>query len=161
LSELALQDGAIAMAIQTQNGVKLNIRLKHVIVPEDLRFTAKRILESTERRPTGDTDVAGLGTANVLRGEGMTVSSDDRIGVAGVTDPRDDTVRAGTATNWFGFADPRVAPTIEVGYLRGTNRRPVIRSYVLTQGQWGIGWDVNMDIGAKALTFQACYRGNT
>jgi len=45
----------------------------------------------------------------------------------------------------------------QVGYLRGTGRVPAIRSFVLDKGQWGIGWDIKFDIGAKALDFRGMY----
>jgi hypothetical protein len=49
------------------------------------------------------------------------------------------------------------AKTIEVGYRRGTGRAPTIRSFVLDKGQWGLGWDINFDIGAKALDYRGMY----
>ena len=46
------------------------------------------------------------------------------------------------------------------GYVAGTGRRPVVRPFTLSNGQWGIGWDVKLDIGAKALHFRGLYQGN-
>ena len=44
-----------------------------------------------------------------------------------------------------------MAKTIEVAYRRGTGRAPQVRSFTLDKGKWGMGWDINMDIGAKAM----------
>ena len=79
--------------------------------------------------------------------------SDNRLGVAGVTDPSTGEAYAGLATNWFLVCSPNQGPTIEVGYLAGTNRRPQLRRFMLDRGQWGIGFDIDMDIGAKALDY--------
>ena len=35
-----------------------------------------------------------------------------------------------------------------------------MRSFVLDKGRWGIGWDVKMDVGAKALDFRALYKSD-
>ncbi len=64
-------------------------------------------------------------------------------------------VVAGAATKWYLSAGgPR---TIRVAYRRGTNRLPVLRSYSLDQGQWGMGWDINMDIGAAAMDYRGLH----
>jgi hypothetical protein len=45
-----------------------------------------------------------------------------------------------------------------VAYLRGRNRSPQLRSFTLDEGQWGIGWDVNMDVGAKEMAFAGLHK---
>ncbi len=156
----ALDAGAIAVAItaiakQRIQSRPLNIRSRYLIVPQDLRFTAEVLLKSAERIIAS----ASGGTYNPLQNLGIELRSDDRMGVAGVTDPATETAYAGKTTNWLLSAKPgeNGAKTIEVGYLRGTGRAPQIRSYVLSQGQWGIGWDINLDLGAKALDYRAFY----
>jgi hypothetical protein len=95
-------------------------------------------------------------TLNVLQSEGLTLVVDDRIGVSGVTDPTTNTARTGLDTNWFLSAGG--ARTVRVAYRRGTNRQPQLRSFMLDRGQWGMGWDINMDIGAKALDYRGMHK---
>lgn len=67
----------------------------------------------------------------------------------GVMDPQDDDLEiAGTPNNLYLFTGSDTRRSITVAFRRGTNRGPVVRNYMLTQGEWGIGWDVFMDMGA-------------
>ena len=93
---------------------------------------------------------------NIIQGEGLAIRVDNSIGVAGVTDPTNDTARAGSATNWFLASRPN--RTLIVAYLAGSGRGPQIRPYTLSQGQWGVGWDIKMDIGAKALGYRGLFK---
>ena len=87
----------------------------------------------------------------------ITPVSDSRI-ANGVTDPNTGTAYSGTTTQWWLVSNK--APTIEVAYLRGSGKAPQVRQYILDRGEWGIGWDVNMDVGAKALSWQGFYSAN-
>ncbi|UCG33292.1 MAG: hypothetical protein JSU68_01425 [Phycisphaerales bacterium] len=153
LAAATLQAGIAAMAKQTQDGVNLNLNPRWLIVPQDLRFTARILLKSAERIIAS----ASGGTLNPLLQEDIEIRMDNRIGAAGVTDPATGTAYTGGAAYWYLAASTTQAPTIIVGYLRGTGRTPVLRSFPLTQGQWGIGWDIKMDIGAKALDYRGLY----
>jgi len=154
LAAPTLQAGIVAMAKQTQSSVNLNLRAQYLLVPQDLRFTAQVLLKSAERVIASSSG----GTFNPLRDLNIDLRVDNRLGVAGVTDPITGTAQAGTATNWFLACSPSQGPTIEVGYLSGTGRRPELRQYVLDQGQWGIGWDIKLDLGAKALDYRGLYK---
>lgn len=158
LAAASLQTAIASMAKQRIGGRVLNIRPRFLICPQDLWATAKILLTSAERIIS----TSDGGTRNPLTDIGITLVFDDRVGLAGVTDPTTNppTARAGTAANWFLAARPgeEGAKTIEVGYLRGSGRAPSIRSFVLDRGQWGMGWDVKMDIGAKALDFRGLYK---
>ena len=93
---------------------------------------------------------------NVIAGENLSLRVDDRIGAAGVVDPTTNQARTGLDTNWFLSAGgPR---TVRVAYRRGTGRQPIMRSFVLDKGQWGLGWDINLDIGAKALDYRGLHK---
>lgn len=158
LSASTLQTAISAMSKQTETAPdgtvrNLNIKPAFLIVPQDLQFTAEIILRSAERIIASTSG----GTFNPLRGM-MEVRSDNRIGVAGVIDPATGTAYTGTATNYFLAGSPVQHPTIEVGYLSGTGRRPMVRPFTLTQGTWGVGWDIKLDIGAKALDYRALYK---
>jgi hypothetical protein len=127
----------------------LNIRGRYVLVPQDLWFKTDIIVTSAQRLIAADSG----GTKNPLASYGLTVVADDRLGLNGCWDPSAETVRAGSATNYFVAAKPgeEGAKTIEVGYLRGTGRVPQLRPFIRTEGEWGVGWDIAMYIGAKAL----------
>ena len=75
-------------------------------------------------------------------------------GAAGCTDPVTGTAYTGGAAYWYLAANQR---TVKVVYRRGTNRSPQLRSFQLDKGQWGIGWDINLDIGAKAIDYRGLH----
>lgn len=155
LAASAIQAAVTAISLQRKNNVPLNLMLKYLIVNPTLEFAADIALNSAYRQ------AATEGDRNPLNQRGIILRSDARLGVAGVTDPATGTAYTGSTTTWFSAIDPAQGPTIEVGYLRGTGRRPQLRSFVLDRGQWGVGFDIKHDIGSKALAYQGLYRGNT
>lgn len=156
LSADHLQAAISQMAKQRIRSRPLNIRPRYLIVPQDLRFAAEILLQSAQRIIAASSG----GTYNPLQGVGLEIRMDDRIGTAGVVDPLTGVHIAGSAANWFLSARPGEAgaKTIEVGYLRDSGRAPVVRSYMLSQGQWGIGWDIKHDIGVKPLDFRGMFK---
>ncbi len=156
LAASTLEACIAAMGKQRIAGRPLNIRPRYLLVPQELQFTAAVLLKSAQRIISASSG----GTYNPLLAENIDIRVDDRIGVAGVTDPATGTAHVGTATNYYLSARPgeNGAKTIEVGYLRGTGRAPQLRSFIRTEGAWGVGWDVNMDIGVKALDHRAMYK---
>lgn len=66
----------------------------------------------------------------------------------GVADPaQDDLAIAGTPNSIYAFAGGS-KKSIAVAFRRGTNKGPVTRQGMLSQGEWGMYWDVFMDVGA-------------
>jgi hypothetical protein len=159
LSAAALKAAVKAMGSQRQGDVVLNIKPRFLIVPMALSDTAKECLTSTALAKVGTANaVTEYMPINILAGENITLVIDDRVGTAGVYDPTTEKIRPGSDTNWFLSAGgPR---TIRVVYRRGTNRQPQLRSFTLDKGQWGIGWDIKHDIGAKAMDFPGMYKAN-
>jgi len=140
------------MRIQQENGRNLNIAARFLIVPTALEDDAEALV-SSPLLITGED--ATKGNRNPNANKGIVVVSDARLD-NGVTDPTDGsggTVHSGSATTWF-LASVASNHTIECAYRRGTGRAPQIRSFIQNQGRWGLGWDVNMDIGAKALDWR-------
>lgn len=154
LTASSLAAGIVAMATQMEGDAKLNLRPAFLIVPQDLYYTALVLLKSVERIISADSG----GTYNPLRSEHIAIRSDDRIGANGVTSPATKTEYTGSATNWFLAANPIQAPTIEVGFLRQTGKKPVLRSWDRREGTWGIGFDCKLDIGVKAMDWRGLYK---
>jgi len=160
LAATGLKAAILAMGkYREADGTVLNIKPRYLIVPSALQWTAKELLTSTAQAYTAAAAAATPSLyypINVLVAENLTLVVDDRIGAAGVTDPTTGTARTGLDTNWFLSAGgPR---TVRVAYRRGTNRQPQLRSFMLDRGQWGMGWDINMDIGAKALDYRGLHK---
>lgn len=159
LSDAGMKAGILAMGSQRDiNNNVLNIPPKYVIVPQALRWTAKGLTSADVlKKLFADSGDPIHVEKNLLADEGIVPVVDDRIGATGVIDPRDgETTHTGSAANWF--LAHGGTKSIRVVYRRGTNRLPVLRSYILTQGQWGHGWDINLDIGAAFMDFAGWYK---
>lgn len=145
-------------AYRTADKAVLNIKPRFLIVPAALQWTAKELLTSTAQAYTAAAASATPSqyyTINILNGVVETLIVDDRIGATGCWNPTTQTTVAGAATKWFLAAGgPR---GVRVVYRRGTNRQPTMRSYTLDKGQWGLGWDINMDIGAAAVDYRGLH----
>jgi len=150
LASATLRAAIESVMTQQDNSVNLNLRPTHLIVPVGLLHTAANLVNSATLLYGAD-DESVVGSSNPIRMHNLTLISDSRLD-NGVTDPLSGTVNAGSATTWYMAAS--MARTIEVGYIRGSGRAPELRSFVLSQGQWGMGWDIKMDIGAKALDYR-------
>lgn len=149
-----LEDAVEKVMLQSESGRTLNIMPRFLIVPPALLFEARTITRSAIVVVAGSTDSV-RGQANPVSEENLTIVTDSRL-QNGVTDPTDGsggTTLSGSATTWY-LAAMASAHTIEFAYLRGTGRRPQIRPFVLSQGRWGLGWDVKFDVGAKPLSWE-------
>jgi hypothetical protein len=125
----------------------LNLMAGHLIVPRALRATGKQIANSTLIVSGNTTD---RGNLNPHDGE-YSLHSDARLDI-GVNDPRTEQTVTGSASTWYA-AEREGSQTIQVGYRRGTGKAPVMRVRPLTgPGQFGIGWDMVLDIGAGVIT---------
>lgn len=149
----SLQNAVNDIGIQQENSVTLNLAPTHLIVPWNLRFTAKGLLQSTESRDTTASTL--FTTLNVVEGVVPNIVVEARLD-NGVTDPNGGTVHAGVNDTWFVASTE--GHTIEVAFLRGTGRGPSLRSFTLDRGTFGMGWDIKIDVGAKALDFHALHK---
>jgi hypothetical protein len=161
LGSPGLQAGILAMGKYRESGsnATLNIRPRFLIVPQALKFKAMELLNSVAQAFTAAAAAAtpsNYMTINILSGENLALRIDDRIGAAGLTDPRTKQARTGLDTNWFLAAGGNRG--IKVAYRRGTNRMPTLRSFTLDRGQWGVGWDINMDIGVAAMDYRGLHK---
>lgn len=161
LSSTALKAAISAMVKQRLNptdkdpGRALNLRPRFLIVPADLEWTARELTSAAAlAKLFADSNDPWYAALNLLAQEGLRVVPDDRIGAIGVLDPRTGAIRTGDDKNWF----LTTGRGLRVAYRRGTNRQPVMRSFVLDKGQWGMGWDVNLDIGAAFVEWRTWHK---
>lgn len=157
LGSATLSAAEAAMAIQTRNGAVLDIAATHLIVPRTKRHLARRLVGSSELRDT--TSSNEYGTMNPNQGE-YTVVSDARLD-NGFADPDDfQSTIAGQPNSWF-LADAN-SPGIMVGYVQGSGRAPRLRSRIINRpGEYGMEWDVNMDIGAAPADYVGLLKRQT
>lgn len=161
LEKSSLQAGITAMQSQYRlegdKKIALNVRPKWLMVPSDLEWTARELTTSGQAAQTGTSAaVTTYIPVNLIAAERLGVVVEGRLSTMGVTDPVTGKAYAGNATNWYLSAGgPR---TVRVAYLRGTGRKPQLRSFVLDRGQWGLGWDIKLDIGAAAMDFVGLYK---
>lgn len=156
LNSANLRAGTAAFMLVRENSTSLNLMPTHLIVPPSLMHTAKELVNSSAIVLAGTAgSVTERGNANTIADLNLQVVVDARL-ENGVVDPDSRTLNSGSATTWY--LASTMAHTIEVGYLRGTGRAPQVRSFVLDKGQWGIGWDINLDIGAKAMDWRGLRR---
>jgi len=129
-----------------ENGVNLNLMATHLIVPQTLKFTADQLLRSPETRAAA---ASGGPTANPLLGYIANIVADARLD-NGLTDPDTGTAAAGSTTDYY-ILDANYPP-IEVGTLAGSGGVPRLRRTQFTgEGRYGMSFDINHDIGAKAI----------
>jgi hypothetical protein len=155
VSVLPIQNAISAINKQRINNVPLNLQPRFMLIPPDLRWGAAILFQSAERVIASGSG----GTYNPLRDIGIEPRMDSRLGATGCVNPLTGATVTGSAAHWFLLCKPgeEGAKTVEVAYLQGTGRSPQIRSFVLDRGQWGIGWDVKLDIGCTPLDFRGMY----
>ncbi len=149
LAVATLEAARAAVRIQQENGVNLNLMPRYLIVPGQLESTAETLVESNIV-VTGSDIVRGNFNSNSRAG--LEVVADARLD-NGVTDPDTGTTHTGSATTWF-LSAPGDGHTIEVGYIRDLGRNPSVRSKVLDEGRFGIAFDVQHSVGAKAIDWR-------
>jgi hypothetical protein len=156
LAAATLRSACSAMMAVRENSVNLNLMPTHLIVPTELFFLGNELVQSVTIVIAGTAgSVTERGVKNVLSDLNMVVVSDGRL-QNGLVDPTSGTTLSGSTSTWYLASN--FAHTIEVGYLRGTGRAPRVRPYKLDKGQYGAGWDVSMDIGAKSLDWKGLQR---
>lgn len=150
LAVATLKTAISAMLLLRENSVNLNVAPTHLIVPPTLLWTAKELMNSSQIVIAGTAgSVTERGNANVVADANLMIVTDGRL-ENGVVDPDSGTTYSGSSSTWY--LASTMAPTIMVGYQGG--RVPSVRSFVLDKGSYGIGWDIKLDIGAKAMDWR-------
>ena len=150
LGAAALADTALAAAIAAVGGqtredidggaIHDNAEPRVLLVPPALAAKARKLVRDLQ---LGD-------------GHDIEVRAESRLGTAGVVDPDGGTVYTGSDTNWLLAALAASTPSILMGGLGGS-LEPKIRSYSLSEGAWGMGYDVLLDVGATAIDHRGLY----
>jgi len=161
-----LQAATSGMSKQRLRNRVLNLRPRFAWYGNDLEWTMEILYKSQQRIIASGSG----GTYNPLAAEGANVvlRQEGRFDAAGCYDnDSENTIYPFTTTGTAGtgysgtcllIARPgeQGAKTAEVGYRTGTGRAPRIRSAILREGsgQYGMAWDVNSDLGVRALDFR-------
>jgi hypothetical protein len=159
------QDATTLMGKQRLRNRVLNLRPRFVISSTELEWAINILYKSQQRIIASGSG----GTYNPLAAEGANVETrfDGRLDPLGCYNNFDQKTyypysttgsTAGRGETAILMARPgeQGAKTVEVGYRTGTGRAPRIRSAILREGsgQYGMAWDVNLDIGVCALDYR-------
>lgn len=142
LAQTTLDDAIASTQKQVENGAVLDLESRYLIVPPELRGTARRLARGVE---------LAAADGNLI------VRSEPRLSI-GVTDPVTGTQYTGSPTSWYLAVAADAGPTIEFGYI--DTPRPRLTSWELGEGQYGKGFAVKWDIGAKPTGFQGLRRAD-
>lgn len=142
------------MLLYRENSVNLGLQPTHLLLPPALEMIGIELTQSSLILYGAD-DETVRGNMNAMKLRGIQPVVEPRL-ENGVTDPNTGDSESGSATAWYLVCNR--AHTIEVGYVRGSGRSPRVRNYVLDKGRYGLGWDVSMDIGAKALDWKGFHK---
>lgn len=146
LDAASLQAAITKLSNQTDSlKRKLRPATKYLIVPNELEIAARTLLRNLE-------------SANDDPAKRIQLRVESRLGEAGTKHPITGVEYVGTTKNWILATAP--GRTVEVGYRAGADRKPVIRSYELKNGRWGMGWDINFDITAKVIDYRGMVKSN-
>lgn len=147
LAQATMRTARAALGKQKEGDASLNLQATHLIVPTDLGDLAYQLCNSTQIFVDG-----GNGGTNPLAVRGITPVEEARL-ANGVTDPRSKTALSGSATSWYLVSAD--GHTIEVQFLAGTGRVPIVVVENLTGGQFGLNITVKHYAGAKALDWRS------
>lgn len=151
LARATLSEAIATLGLRRDGDASLNLQATHLLVPPALQDLAVQLLESNAVMVD-----AGAGSKNVLARYNITPVSEARL-QNGLVDPVTRTSLSGSASNWILVSAE--ANTIEVTFLQGAGRVPIVTTEQLTGGKFGINVTVRHYVGAKALEFRGFVRG--
>jgi len=128
----------------------LNLPVSDLLVPPELLDTAIQLCYSANL-----SNDSGSGEINPIKKYGITPRSEPRFS-NGMVHPVTGAALAGSATTYYSVS--KAARTIEVAYLQGAGRVPVVRTETLVGGEFGIVIDVRHYIGAYFLDWRGFTR---
>jgi hypothetical protein len=128
----------------------LNLPVSDLLVPPELLDTAIQLCYSANL-----SNDSGYGELNPIRKYGITPRSEPRFS-NGMVHPVTGAALAGSATTYYSVS--KAARTIEVAYLQGAGKVPVVRTETQIGGEFGIVIDVRHYIGAYFLDWRGFTR---
>lgn len=135
LDEAGVSAALTMLKAKKVNGKRIQVKEALLMTGIGLSTKAKKVLRSSTTS----------GDDNVLKG--VATHLEESALDLGVDDPRTDPVTpiAARPSSYYMFAKP--AKSIVIAFRQGTNRGPVSRQSVLTDGEWGVGYDCFVDCG--------------
>lgn len=141
----------IARLLKVKDGdATLNLKMSHLVVPPELMDLAIQLCYSANL-----SNDSGSGEINPLKKYGITPVTDARFS-NGLIHPITEQALVGSDNTYYGMS--KDGRTIEVNYLQGAGRVPVVRTETLTGGEFGLVIDVKHYIGVNPLDFRAMQR---
>ena len=150
LAQGTLRTARARLGKATDGDASLNLPATHLIVPSDLGDTAVQLTMSAVI-----TNDAGAGGTNPIRTRNIMPIEEARL-ANGLVDPVSKSTLAGSLTSWYLVSAE--GKTIEVQYLSGTGRVPMVVVEALMGGEFGLCITVKHFCGAKALDFRSMLR---
>ena len=150
LARATLSELIAALSKRRDGDANLNLPTTHLVVPPELLDTAVQLCYSANL-----SNDSGSGEINPIKKYGITPVSDARFS-NGLVHPVTGAALAGSAVTYYGIS--KNGRTIEVVYLQGAGRVPVVRTETLTNGEFGVVIDVRHYIGATPLDWRAMHR---
>jgi hypothetical protein len=147
LSSAAMRTARALLGKQREGDASLNLQATHLLVPTDLGDLAFQLCNSIQIFQDN-----GQGGTNPLAVRGINPVEEARL-ANGVVDPRSKQALSGSISTWYLISAE--GHTIEVQFLAGTGRVPVVSVENLTGGQFGLNITVKHYAGAKALDWRS------
>lgn len=151
LERATLSEAIAKLGLRRDGDASLNLRPTHLLVGPALRDLAVQLTKSDMVMVD-----AGRGSKNVLAEYNIKPVSEARL-QNGLVDPVSKAALAGSSTNWTLVSAE--AHTIEVTYLEGAGRVPIVKTEPLIGGEFGMNITVRHYVGCKALDFRGFVRG--
>jgi len=150
-ADSALSADSLALAVQMfldqvdVDGQPINISPRFLLVPTALKMTAKEILNSSILLAVGATNKQRIPTYNPIADEDLEIVSSPYLSNANYP--------GASSKAWFLFADPAVADTFELGFLRG-RREPTIEQGEPDFDRLGLRFRVYFDVACREQDFR-------
>lgn len=129
LAEASIEDASTQINGWTDDaGLQLNIQVKKLIIPKELRFVAYRLLESPFRAGTGDNDVNAINRLNLFPG-GTVVSPY-------LTDPDQWNIQTDQGDGLKHFVRKKIARGMEGDFETGNTRYKTRERYSFGYSNW-------------------------
>ncbi len=122
---------------------RVNVRPKYLLIPPELEWTAKEVLNSALIVVAGDTDLV-QGNKNVLQNVVEPIV-ENRLS--------DSAISGYSTTTWFLTGDKGRVPTIKVNFLHG-RKVPILEKMMAGPDHFGFFWRCRHDAGAKAADWR-------